>query len=193
MSLPFLFVWKDREPEADEALWPWSLCYSWVQETGGEKKRHAAKVPSWRRMGNLGSINWGCSLALGGWLAILSLHPRVSLTSLIWGWAVVLGPERSESNHMCFHSAQRWNWLHVTIDPAAPAHAVKQAFSRGLGSSRIQSCGLGPNAGGVRVGWGGGCSPEITHCCLSSEQAPKSASGKSSPHLWDTEFLFHNA
>lgn len=93
---------KDREPEAEEALWPRSICCSWVQETGG--KKHTAKVPSWRRMGNLENINWDCGIALGGWLSILSIHPRVSLVPLIWEWAVLLSRERSESSHVCFHS-----------------------------------------------------------------------------------------
>lgn len=52
-------------------------------EGGKKPKRLAAKVPSWRDWGNLENINWSCHLAFGGWVAILSLHPRVSLTSLI--------------------------------------------------------------------------------------------------------------
>lgn len=152
LCLPFLFLWEDREPKADQALQPWSICYNRVQKTEGEKKiRHEAKVPSWRRMGNLENINWVAALHLGvGLLFRASVQEWMSHPSSVGEllcWTRV-------SNSMCFHSAPRWNWLHWTIDPAAPAQAVKLAFSRGFGRSGIRSCGWGPS--GVVEWWGWG-------------------------------------
>lgn len=102
-------------------------------------------------MGSLENINEVAALHLGGWLAVLSLHPRMSLTSLIWEWAVVLCREPSESSHMCFHSARGWNWLHLNGDAAAPVCVLKQAFNRESSGSGIQACNLGPSQGGS--GW----------------------------------------
>lgn len=183
MSLPFLFLWKDRKPEVVEAL------EHLLQPSTGNRrekkphKRHAAKVPSWRRVGNLENESWGYSLALGGWLALLSFRPRVSLTSLISGWAVVLGPERSKFNHICFHSAQRWNWLLVTRDPAASAQALKLTFSRGSGSSRTQVLWLRAPMG---VEWG--C---VGRRCFPGDNSLLSVLHKHLTLLWErTAFTF---
>lgn len=57
---------------------------------GGGPQRHAAEVLSWRDWKNLENVSWSGYLAFGGWLAIVSLHPRASLTSVIWVGASVL-------------------------------------------------------------------------------------------------------
>lgn len=153
MFLPFLLLCKDKDPEADEAPEPWSICYDWIQESRGKKtQKTCSQSPFLERDRKPGKYKLGLPLYIWGLACCLSLHPRVCLTSLIWEWALVLYRERSESSHVCFRSAQGWNWLHLTLDSAAPVMLSHRLLTHARsGSSGIQSCGLGRSGSGV--GW----------------------------------------
>ena len=76
-----------------------------------EKKPYktSSQSPFLERLGKPGTYKLGWPLAFGGWPALVSLHPRVNLKSLFWEGALVVLRKRSESNHVCFRSAQGWN------------------------------------------------------------------------------------